>query len=950
MGLSSIVRRFAVALACGAAALGAAGAAPAAATSVPAAGRAPAAPAAPAPSAAPGLEAFGACLAASRTGDIVVLVDESGSLKQTDPGNARVTAAKYLMERFADVADRTKYDIQVRLAGFSVGFTPLDSAGWTAVNGTSLPALERTIDQLASRNNGIDTDYWTALAGARRELATRRAVREAAEATPCQAVIMLTDGDLSIEPRRNADERKPYAPQTRLDSEAGALAAMAAARTSLCRAGGLADQVRDQGVITLAVGLERTAGAQNFALIQSVATGTAPGTTCGRTPTQPVGDFYRATGLADLIGVFDRMGQTQPPLVQGTDVCVGSPSDICLHSFVLDASVRSVHILGQSLKSPTLAVFVQPPDVPQPVKAGYSTSPGSLAAGPLRIATRWIEPGQVTLDVTRPASGPWSGQWRLWFVETGNQPASGAKARSQIQINSDLQPSVVKKKTLKLRSGEKVGGIQLGITRASDGSAVDPRELLGTARLDATFTGPDGTEVAMLTNADATEPIPPQTLDLSSVPQGTGVLRLRLAVTTQSLPAVAGRPAVPGTALGPAELQVPLDIGPPADYPTITVKRVDFGSGEDVTTLRAAMTFDGPGCVWVDKADVATVPEGVREVTVVADAATFAAGCVKAAEGAAGSVPLTMTLSESGNGVASGTLAVSMQPVDGGTVITRQVEFTGEVTRPVNAVTRGVVFFLTLLAGLGLPLAAAQFARWYGAKIPSAPLLAYVVPVRVDGGGVTRDGNPLALDPQEGTSVPLTPGGAREAAVGGARLRTRVDLDIRRAGYTVVDGGGVATVTGKEVTRTKGVPCARLPLTVHNSWFAVVPVDRAPTLVVLTSASATDDTRRTLLDDVRANLPRLVAELGPAQPATVSAGGSPGGSGGGFWSSDAGAGGQVPGPAQGRPSGGGGFWDGPSSPDPRGGSPSTGYGQNPDPASGQAPPPGGQADDDWWGR
>ncbi|MBL8930166.1 MAG: hypothetical protein JNL54_08600 [Kineosporiaceae bacterium] len=160
----------------------------------------------------------------------------------------------------------------------------------------------------------------------------------------------------------------------------------------------------------------------------------------------------------------------------------------------------------------------------------------------------------------------------------------------------------------------------------------------------------------------------------------------------------------------------------------------------------------------------------------------------------------------------------------------------------------------------------------------------------------------------------------------------------------------MATVTGKEVTRTKGVPCARLPLTVHNSWFAVVPVDRAPTLVVLTSASATDDTRRTLLDDARANLPRLVAELGPAQPATVSAGGSPGGSGGGFWSSDAGAGGQVPGPAQGRPSGGGGFWDGPSSPDPRGGSPSTGYGENPDPAGGQAPPPGGQADDDWWGR
>jgi hypothetical protein len=830
------------------------------------------------------LEAFGACLASAKIGDIVVLVDESGSLQQTDPKNSRVIAARYLLERFADVADRRGYDIEVLPATFSAQFAPLQGPGWTKATRTQLPTLNREIDELATRNVGLDTDYWTALTGARRALAERRAVREAANATTCQALIMVTDGDLSIQPRRSSTERKPYAPDSPLDTAAGVAQAMERARTSLCRVGGLADQVRDQGVVTLAVGLEQRPGAQNFTLIESVATGGARGKApCGRPPATPVGDFYRAAGLGALIDIFDRIGETQTPLVQGTGVCFRTTGNQCLHSFVLDASVRTVHILAHSLESPTLALHLQPPGRAAPVVVAYSAGGGTatVSAGSVSIKQRWLGLGQATLDVDRPSNGTWSGLWRLWFVETQSRPPAGVTARSQIQISSDLQPALLMREGLKLRSGEVAKGLQLGISRASDGSVVSPSELLGTATLDVSFTGPDGRAVPIVTGADATMPLPPVDLDLTSVSAGSGTLAMRLAVTTQSLPEVGGRPAVPGTELGPANVTIPLTIAPPVNYPHVRATRVDFGSGEGVTTLKAGLDVAGPGCLWVGAAEVRTLPDSVASVTVAADSAASAATCLKVTEGQQAMLPLTMTLSGSGNGVASGMLTVSMQPRDGGATVTKQVTFTGEVFRPVNVERRLMVFLLTLLVGLGLPLAVAQLARWFGAKIPNAPLLAYVVPVTVDG-DVLRGGLPLTLDPREASSVNVPAGGARVLDVAGVRLRTLVDLDIRRAGYTLVDGGGTPTVTGREVTRVKGVPSARLPLTVHNSWFATVGTDERPgvVLVVLTAASATSETRRALLDEVRDRLPRLVAELGldPGQPATAAA------ADGGFWS------------------------------------------------------------------
>src|SRR5712675_1109173 len=44
-----------------------------------------------------GVDRYGGCLAAQKTGDLLILFDESSSLQETDPKAARVQAAQYLV-------------------------------------------------------------------------------------------------------------------------------------------------------------------------------------------------------------------------------------------------------------------------------------------------------------------------------------------------------------------------------------------------------------------------------------------------------------------------------------------------------------------------------------------------------------------------------------------------------------------------------------------------------------------------------------------------------------------------------------------------------------------------------------------------------------------------------------------------------------------------------------
>ena len=72
-----------------------------------------------------GANRFGACLAAQKDGDLLLLFDESSSLQQSDPGAARVQAAKPLLQTLGRYADRVGATLDVSAAGFSDSYIPL---------------------------------------------------------------------------------------------------------------------------------------------------------------------------------------------------------------------------------------------------------------------------------------------------------------------------------------------------------------------------------------------------------------------------------------------------------------------------------------------------------------------------------------------------------------------------------------------------------------------------------------------------------------------------------------------------------------------------------------------------------------------------------------------------------------------------------------------------------
>ena len=73
---------------------------------------------------------FMSCTRGGGQGSVLLLFDTSGSLKRTDPDNARVTAGKLFVSRLADIlGESPESNVQVALAGFDHSFSK--TLDWT---------------------------------------------------------------------------------------------------------------------------------------------------------------------------------------------------------------------------------------------------------------------------------------------------------------------------------------------------------------------------------------------------------------------------------------------------------------------------------------------------------------------------------------------------------------------------------------------------------------------------------------------------------------------------------------------------------------------------------------------------------------------------------------------------------------------------------------------------
>jgi hypothetical protein len=802
-----------------------------------------------------GVDRFGGCLAAQRSGQLLLMIDESASLRDTDPTANRVKAAKYLAQRLADYAQRTGVTIDVSIAGFSSTYQ--QDLGWTKLDAGSLPQIESSLESFRDRNNGNDTDYWSALEGARAEFAN---APKPAEGRRCQALAWFTDGKLDF---NRGGAKRPFAPDVSLDSQEGVDATIAAAREGICRDRGIADQIRSSGIVMFAIGLApKPEQVPDFDLMKAIATGQPTGSvsSCGAITSPTPGDFYLAQNIEDLLFAFDKFGTPdQTPIEIDTGAC---PKVICeeaKHRFVLDRSVSNVSVLAAADRT-GLVPYLLAPDGSSLDLSGDSKS-GELSG--VRVDSKAQSDKSVSFRMSGSQAPTWQGVWALVFVDpTGD---ATAKTRSSIHITGDLVPAWPDATKVTLRTQE-TATLTFGVVDDQQ-KPVDAATLLGQASLSAVLVDSAGTEHRIANALPKDQISAPQTVDLSDASLGAGILHLTLDVTTADAHEPSGA-VVPGTKLSPQRVDLSVNIAPPVGYPTVEGP-IDFGRLEGAGTLSSSLAVKGPGCVWLpadSKNAIAGAPDGVGDIR-ISSSANSPDNCVKLAAGEQESLPIEMQVPNAATGSANGAIEIMLGPDTGDKQpVAVKVDYTASLEKPLNPSNFILTLITALILGPGLPIALLYLSKWWVSRIPARGLRSQQIPVRISGNSVQRDHGPLVL--LEGELTNLVPGldkPARRLDLGsGVELHAKMGLAPFGAGYVVAKAQGRAGAAGRSGATVGKTPDAKLPLAVHNTWFVLHdptgPAEFA-TVVLLASVEADDQKVQSLIAEIASALPKVVADL-----------------------------------------------------------------------------------------
>ncbi len=166
---------------------------------------------------------------------VLLLIDQSGSLARTDPDDQRLTGARAVVRSYASLADRVG-QVEIQVAGFGQDYRPGE---WIVLDQDSLgTALER-VDAVGSVEDQLHTDYVYAMEGA--------AGAFAGSGATCQILFWFTDGEHDLDEDYLADGlERSYFPE--LVIPANVTEAEALMPGLICDAGGYADQLGAAGV------------------------------------------------------------------------------------------------------------------------------------------------------------------------------------------------------------------------------------------------------------------------------------------------------------------------------------------------------------------------------------------------------------------------------------------------------------------------------------------------------------------------------------------------------------------------------------------------------------------------------------------------------------------------------------------------------------------------------
>lgn len=748
------------------------------------------------------------------------LIDQSGSLEETDPDNNRVSAIKLALSALEGVADasRGKREVEVRLSGFDVDYDPLTD--WVRLDAGSVGVLADAADAYATRNRGFDTDYAAGFLGAQASLRSR-VLRDGKQigSQPCQAIMWFTDGKYDIDPRRSSAAvaayglTKEYAPQIRLDDEAGTESAKAFGKSLLCAADGLMDQLRADEVPVLAFTLASAIEPEDQAFLAAMVAGTPGAQSCGER--EPLGAIYPAGTATEILFGFNEAIQAADdgtPVAgrPGTPLCPGAPCEEGTRTVVIDPGVKRFNLLAVTGGAP-FEVQVIPPGSASPISITETGRHRAEVRG-VSVADRWLATNAVVIEANRGRSDEgWVGTWKVVFLGSPSVSA-GAEVRSELHLFGDVQPRLQPIPRLVLGSRAEIRARVVNIDGTPATDLDDFRSVRVGADVFEPGRGSDARHLDLRRTGDVF-------VGEYSVELGTRAanlnISLQLDLVTES-----------GIALAPVVATTAVPVLPPESYPELGRTSLAFGpitgEGDDNTSVLITGGTN-PGCVWFSALRATSLPEGIGGATVVSEPlAENPQTCIRIGAREKRRISLRAATDGAANGVIRGQLAANLRSDGNRRIVVQDLPVRIDVQLPINQLRRLEILLGLLIPGILLPFLLIWLLKWMTAKFEGTDYMRLaVVACRRESGVLRRSDtgveSPLvSIADLRDTDAPAS---RRKLSIGELRFETRVGGWPQRAPY------GLIVDEERTVLHHDYQPGHRtVPLSVGNSWFFIVEI------------------------------------------------------------------------------------------------------------------------------
>lgn len=770
------------------------------------------------------------CVSTGKTLLASIVVDESASLKTTDPDAFRVSAIETAIDALEDLRSSAPraLSVQVSLGTFARRFTTL--ADWRELNRTNADELRKLVaEELPKRNTGDATDYRVALTGARKQLDSR--ARTTGPDSSCKLLLWFTDGALDVD------------------------AQTASAAKQLCREQGIADGVREDGISILALALFTRGGLatpRQRDQLRAVAEGTSNTGTCGSTPipeSAASGAYLAATDAAALGRLFAGAGAIiAGGAPGGTVVCPGTDCRGSKFAINVDPGVGGFRAIAQMSGRAPKASLVTPSSTIE-ITGRSGTRSVDTPEGTVQITTR---SGLITISV---ASKKVATRVQEWTLDLDGRPGIvdlywvwGAKLTAP-------EPSVI--------AGQE--SIVRGTITNADGTALPLKVYSGVEA--AVQVGDQAAKAPVAKDG---------TFEARVSPSGdTAVTTVPVSLTVR---AVTRRSQ---TALGPLTSLRQVKTMLPPSFPTISPDKIDLGTV--IGTERATATLKVIGTPESD-ARVCFTGSSIKAVggtAIRSDARGDSCVSVKAEQTRTLHVGLTPSAAVDGH--ANGNLKLSLESRTNGQKLDLAVPVQFDLVRPVNEAKRWALVALLLAGALVVPLLILMLSDWLLTRFIITPTHQLAsVPIYLTPQGLKRrDGrSPLVTPkdlrnlPQTGTSrvrrydVPSSPGVFRAQGLRNV---------LRGSRAVIVAPGNSLVVNGTRPLGQDDCRTATARFGVVNAWFVITdggsdpdqPVDGI--LIAVVSGLSSQDLRNLIEDAPWDSLHELVVNAGPSDGPTSTA-------------------------------------------------------------------------------